>query len=380
MKIDVLPAQNGDCILVEYTPNRYILIDGGYADTYRNCLLPKLKSIAEVGGVVDAIVVTHIDSDHISGIIKLLEEDLPVRVGGIWYNGYRHVQSGAIVSEEEETVIHRSICKENQTDDTKLISAKQGCTLSRLITVDELPWNTPVEGGIMRAPFSFPLGNATIHILSPSQENIEGLEELWKKKLIKDGLLKKAHSEEFWDDAYEFSLSQDKPGFHFHEKPVSKSYDLQKTKGEPYEPDISATNGSSIAFVLEAEGKRVLFLGDAFAETIVNSLKQLYGKDSAPIWFDAVKLSHHGSYNNNSPKLFGMIATDKWIVSTNGDKYNHPDMPTLAHIIISKEESKIYFNYNLPICDTLRDDAYHKDYAFSVIAPEEEGRGIQIEL
>ena len=81
MKIDVLPAQNGDCFLVEYIPNRYILIDGGYADTYRNCLLPKLKSIAEVGGVVDAIVVTHIDSDHISGIIKMLEEDdLPVRL------------------------------------------------------------------------------------------------------------------------------------------------------------------------------------------------------------------------------------------------------------------------------------------------------------
>lgn len=381
MKIDVLPAQNGDCFLVEYIPNRYILIDGGYADTYRNCLLPKLKSIAEVGGVVDAIVVTHIDSDHISGIIKMLEEDdLPVRVGGIWYNGYRHVQSGAIVSEEKETVIHRSICKENQTDEAKPISAKQGCTLSRLIAVNELPWNKPVEGGVMRAPLSFPLGNATIHILSPRQENIEGLEEFWKKRLIKDGLLKKAHSEEFWDDAYEFSLSQEKPGFHFHEKPVSKSYDLQKTKGELYEPDISATNGSTIAFVLEADGKRVLFLGDAFAETIVGSLKQLYGKESAPYWFDAVKLSHHGSYNNNSPELFDMIATDKWIVSTNGDKYNHPDMPTLAHAITREEESKIYFNYNLPICDTLRDDAYHKDYVFSVVVPEDSGRGIHIEL
>lgn len=381
MKIDVLPAQNGDCILVEYTPNRYILIDGGYVDTYQTHLLPQLKNIAEAGGAVDVVVVTHIDSDHISGIIKMLEEDeLPVRVSEIWYNGYRHVQSVANVSEEKETVIHKSICKENQTDDAKLISAKQGCTLSRLITVNELPWNTPAEGGVMRAPLSFPLGNATIHILSPTQENIEGLEAFWKKRLIKDGLLKKAHSEEFWDDAYEFSLSQDKPGFHFHEKPVSKSLDLQKIKSEPYEADTSDTNGSSIAFVLEADGKRVLFLGDAFAETIVSSLKQLYGKDSAPYWFDAVKLSHHGSYNNNSPELFGMITTDKWIVSTNGDKYNHPDMPTLAHIITSKEESKIYFNYNLPICDTQRDDAYHKDYVFSVIVPEDEGRGILIEL
>ena len=35
MRIDVLPAQNGDCILVEYAPNKYILVDGGYVDTYR---------------------------------------------------------------------------------------------------------------------------------------------------------------------------------------------------------------------------------------------------------------------------------------------------------------------------------------------------------
>lgn len=45
MRIDVLPAQNGDCILVEYTPNKYILVDGAYVDTYRNHLLPKLTQV-----------------------------------------------------------------------------------------------------------------------------------------------------------------------------------------------------------------------------------------------------------------------------------------------------------------------------------------------
>lgn len=381
MKIDILPAQNGDCILVEYTPNRYILIDGGYVDTYRNHLLPKLNIIAEAGGVVDVVIVTHIDSDHISGIVKMFEEDeLPVRVGEIWYNGYRHIQSAAIISEEKETVIHRSICKESHTDKTKPVSAKQGCTLSRLITISEIPWNKPVDGGRIMAPLSFSLGKATIHILSPNKGNIDDLETMWKKRLIKDGLLKKPHSDEYWDDAYEFSLSQDKPGFHFHRKTVSKSFDLQKIKSEPYEPDTSATNGSSIAFVLEIDSKRVLFLGDAFAETIVSSLKQLYGKDMEPYRFDAVKLSHHGSYNNNSPELFNLIETDKWIISTNGDKYNHPDLPTLAYIITHKGTNKIYFNYILPICEELRDNDYHKDYTFEIIAPKECGNGIQIEL
>ena len=77
--------------------------------------------------------------------------------------------------------------------------------------------------------------DAIIHVLSPNNEDIEALESFWKKRLIKDGLLKKAHSEEYWDDAYEFCLSKDMPGFHFHEKKVSKSYDLQMLCKEAYE-------------------------------------------------------------------------------------------------------------------------------------------------
>lgn len=73
--------------------------------------------------------------------------------------------------------------------------------------------DTPSKGYTIMAPMTFPLGDAIIHVLSPNNEDIEALESFWKKRLIKDGLLKKAHSEEYWDDAYEFSISKDMPGF-----------------------------------------------------------------------------------------------------------------------------------------------------------------------
>ena len=205
MKICMLPALNGDCLLVEYVPSHYILIDGGYVDTYQNHLLPMLKGISERGGVIDAVVVTHIDSDHISGIIKLMEE-MPVHIGEIWYNGYRHIQSAAKVTDEKETFVHRNICKESQSNEAKPVSAKQGCTLSALIAKNEIPWNLEANEGRMEALFSFNLGEASIHILSPGKSDIENLEHYWKKRLIKDGLLSKAHSEEYWDDAFEFCL------------------------------------------------------------------------------------------------------------------------------------------------------------------------------
>lgn len=380
MRIELLPAMNGDCILAEYISQHFILIDGGYVDTYQKYLLPRLKEIAAGGGVVDLIVVTHIDGDHISGIIKLLEEDeLPIEVHSIWYNGYRHVQSFAKISEVEEAFIHKNICKEKQSDELKPVSAQQGCTLSALITRRGIKWNAPVNGQAIKAPLSVSLRDAIIHILSPGRGEIENLERFWKKRLIKDGLLNKAHSEKYWDDAFEFSLSRDMPGFHFHEKKVSKSYNLQEVKKEQYVPDNSVTNGSSISFVLETEGERLLFLGDAHSETVVNSLQSLYGKDNGPYKFDVVKLAHHGSYNNNSPELFNIIESDKWIISTNGDKYNHPDLPTLAHIITKCEGNKLFFNYDLPVCKELNKDIYHESFSFEIIVPEGDN-GIQIEI
>ena len=374
MTVSVLPALNGDCILVEYTTLHYILIDGGYVDTYKEYLLPRLSEIANRGGVLDLIVVTHIDSDHISGIIKLLEEDeLPIQINSIWYNGYRHVQSEALTTEGHESFVHRNICKEAKGLETRPISAKQGCTLSALIARRGITWNEPAKGKAIQTPLSFPLNNATVHVLSPSKGDIENLEVFWKKRLIKDGLLSKAHSKEYWDDAFEFSLSQEKPGFHFQNKKISKCFDLMKIKEESYEPDGSATNGSSISFALESEGKKILFLGDAHAETIVESLKTLYGENNKPYHFDAVKLSHHGSYNNNSPELLSIIYTDKWLVSTNGDKYNHPDITTLAHIITEGEDNKLYFNYSLPVSRELMQPVYHEEYDFDIVFPDREG-------
>ncbi|WP_130893273.1 MBL fold metallo-hydrolase [Paraprevotella xylaniphila] len=376
MRINVFPALNGDCILVEYVASHYILIDGGYVNTYNNYLLPKLVEIANNGGTVDVVVVTHIDEDHISGIIKLLEEDvLPISIKEIWYNGYKHVQSVAIVSEEDEIFAHKNICKETNVINPKSISAKQGCTLSTLIARKGLLWNGPTKGNAMKGLISYLLGGATIHILSPNNDDISNVELFWKKRLIKDGLLSKAHSNEYWDDAFEFCLSKEKPGFHFHKKKVSKSYDLIKIKEEAYVPDDSATNGSSIAFVLEVEGKRILFLGDAHAETIVESLITLYGEKNAPFRFDAVKLSHHGSFNNNSPKLLDIITCDNWLISTNGDKYDHPDLPTLAHIITNENNNapKLYFNYNLAVSEELMKQDYHRDNNFEIIYPDDDG-------
>lgn len=374
MEIQIFPALNGDCFLIEILDGHYILIDGGYVDTYREYLLPKLRELYESGSHLDLLVVTHIDSDHISGIIKLLEETPNlIPIDNIWYNGYRNVQKCNIEKEMEETVSHHNICKESLKDETKPVSAKQGCTLSSLIQRSGIPWNIQFDSNIVVSPNSISIGTLIVHILSPNNEDIADVSKYWRKCLLKTGLLEKEHCHEFWDDAFEFCMGQDKPGFQFHTRQVGSINDLEAIRSSSqYTPDSSSTNGSSIAFILEYEGKRILCLGDAHAETIVDSLRQLYVDADFPIVFDAIKLSHHGSFNNNSPELLNMIDSSIWIVSTNGDTYDHPDLETLAHIL-TKNKSKerfVYFNYKLPICDTLLNSPAAKEYSYKIITPQ----------
>ena len=63
----------------------------------------------------------------------------------------------------------------------------------------------------------------------------------------------------------------------------------------------------------------------------------------------------------------------------NGDKYNHPDMPTLAHIVTGGTGRELYFNYPLSICDELKKTDYYQEFNFEVIVPEN-GKGIIVTL
>ena len=70
---------------------RYVIIDGGLTDT-ATALRQRIDKARRERGVdtldIELLVVTHIDNDHILGIIDLLKEETPgLRVKDIWFNG-----------------------------------------------------------------------------------------------------------------------------------------------------------------------------------------------------------------------------------------------------------------------------------------------------
>src|SRR5690606_3544619 len=90
--------------------------------------------------------------------------------------------------------------------------------------------------------------------------------------------------------------------------------------------DGAAPNGSSIAFLAEYGGKSCLFLADAHHEVIAASISRLLEqRGQNTLHVDAVKVAHHGSAGNISDNLLALIDSLRFLISTNGAQFGHPD-------------------------------------------------------
>ena len=73
-RIEMLPAKHGDALLVEYGDEqrtRRILIDGGPLGAYPE-VEKRLKQTPLGDQTVELLVVTHVDTDHVEGIIRMM--------------------------------------------------------------------------------------------------------------------------------------------------------------------------------------------------------------------------------------------------------------------------------------------------------------------
>src|SRR5213593_4715144 len=118
----MLPANHGDCILIEWgakqSPRR-ILVDGG--PTYAWKRLGGLFGKTALN--FDLVVITHIDFDHIGGVLQFLAKPpAGVSVDQVWFNAYQHLP------ESDE------------------LGAPQAEVLTDVINRRKLPWNRSFKG------------------------------------------------------------------------------------------------------------------------------------------------------------------------------------------------------------------------------------------
>jgi beta-lactamase superfamily II metal-dependent hydrolase len=364
--IEMLPANEGDCILVTIPHEDVrILIDGGTSETYTSCLRERLLQIKEEGKGIDLLVVTHIDNDHIGGIIELLKENGSfaeskiIKIQNIWHNSYRHLQfhKGLETGEAEKQILQKIVARgvsqemRQFSEGKKEVSALQGTSLAALILQGGYNWNLQFFGkAVKKQQEKIRLGDAcTIEVLLPGQEELERLAKKWKYELKRSRISFQFSEDKIFDDAYEYYyrfFAQENTGekkqVAARTKEYEDIYEIEKLAKRQGKPDYSETNASSISLLLDYKEKRILLLADNTAGKVMES-----GKISG--MFDAIKLPHHGSVRNISDGFLANCVTEKYLISTSSEKYGHPDIETLSKIMVNRAEypKQIYFNYEI---------------------------------
>lgn len=324
-KIEILflLAENGDSILIKLGDpvDTSILIDGGISDTYPE--LHNELSELYVKCPKNYIFLTHCDDDHIGGLIKFFKKDTSLfkYITSVFYNYPRELEKNHpnVTGHIQEPIIIENNSG-NLTPDqlktfTKLLEESGVEVVSKVYTDYKFPEDK----------------NFKISILSPRKETLDKFTSWIEPRL---GLL---------FDKSDWNVS------------------ISTLAGYSDKKDTSKTNASSISFMLEYNDKNYLFLADALATDIVESLIEKGYNEDNKINASLVKVSHHGSKYNTTNALINLIRSRSFVVLTNGDKYKHPDKESLAKIIHHNPDTCLMFNYEFDF-DRLFSEQDHQDY------------------
>jgi len=402
IKIHLFQAGYGDSFLVQLSPDTEseinIMIDCGFG--YKENILPKLKAVLGKDKKIDRFIITHYDADHINGAILFFkdngksEDAKIVKVDQVWLNTYRHLQfhkrEDGLVNYADGKKIEAYIasCKSKERVNIEgEIGALQATTLGAELLKNGYNWNSDSQENAISIDYVsiINLGNnASIQLLNPNNQNLKLLETDFLVDLARAGL--KPKDDELFDDAFEFySLSEEKAERILEEGTISssdvvisKEFIQNCSENVEYIPDNSSANGSSIAFILNQGEKRLLFLGDANSEDIINAVVSIRKREeNYPLFFDAIKVSHHGSFRSSGSELFKYIDSGKFIFSTNGKhpKHTHPDIETIACIINRQlsegiERRELIFNYELDHLRGLYDESLQNDFKYDIKVEE----------
>lgn len=337
--IEMLPASQGDCLWIEYgdpaKPYR-ILIDGGVVGTYK-AIKQRILALPPDNRRFELIIISHVDRDHIEGLIRLLnDEELKFDVGDVWFNAYQHLVDPDL-----------SIRDLNDDDSDDIMGPRQGEYMSALLLKRgwQANWNKAFDGKAIHIgdgdlPIRKLLGRLTLTLMSPAWNGLSDLKTTWEDKLsghfdpgdFDAALEDLAHRSEFDAD----DILGDSP-------------DIETLVNAKFEEDTSKSNASSIAVLVTYDEKSYLLAGDAWPSTLIESISRLL--DASGEWrlpLEAFKISHHGGKKNLNQELLEMIDCFRYLVLTNGSYYRHPHKETIARIIrYGGEEPILTFNYRV---------------------------------
>ncbi len=326
-ELTLLPARQGDAIWIRWgdedAPHQ-IMIDMGTEEIGKR-VRKEILALPEEQRKLDLMVVTHVDRDHIGGVLTCLAEADPIpgfELKDVWFNGFQHLSGGSVETRLEP------------------MGPAQGERLSSWLR--KQVWNKEFGGGPVRRVPGAELPKVTMHdgltltILGPTPDRLTDFIDTWKEEV--EEALRKGN------------LTEVSPGLESMGPKVppilEEEEDLEILAETDNSEDRSEANGSSIALLLEYKGRKIILSGDAFASDLVDAIETLSGDTRMHI--DAFKLPHHGSKKNVFRSLVECVDCDRWVFSTDGTQFRHPDPVALARVITYSKVRTPCVSFNVP--------------------------------
>jgi hypothetical protein len=296
----------------------------------------------------ELIVLTHVDADHVEGLVRLFSEtSLPFTVNHVWFNGWRQMKKshvlGPLQGEFLSALLDRRV-------------------LPGVWRADAPPW---VVLGRGKLPTQKLAGGMKLTLLSPSIPKLASMAKAWESAIKKEGFTP-GNLDAAW------KVLAEKKKFLPEQGLLGVTPNLDELIEKQFAIDQAVANGSSIAFLAEYGAKSALFLADAHPDVVSKSLARLCKERGVKrLKVDAVKVAHHGSEHNTNKSLLQQLDSPRYLISTNGDHFQHPDKACIARILRFGKPKQLYFNYRSTFTEPWLTNTAGKRYQYEpIVRPE----------
>jgi hypothetical protein len=343
VKLKVFYASDGDCLLLTSSDGRNALIDGGRSASFQKVTWPELQKLA----TLDLVVVSHIDADHISGILWLMKAvadwavydyqtttgrnptfakprtPRPPTIKRLWHNSW-HAQLQDLAADIEEYIGQIGAGVASPTFDfattpapaVAAINALQGLADSipdgvELLRTVENDTPVPLNGKpfdtlvmLHRPPRSVKLGRTKLTVIGPGKAHLEALRDEWRD----------------W-------LATVKPDGTAPHQAVGSLVQAAQIIEKTDPNDVTPPNHASITVLAEERGRTCLLTGDAADDEILDGLRAAGRIKNDRFDCNVLKVQHHGAAANLDRTFASTVLADHYVFCADGANTNpEPDV------------------------------------------------------
>jgi hypothetical protein len=374
MKLTIFQSDKGDCTLLEAKSGELMLCDGGMGPSMRDHVRETLGELRDNQRELELAYISHIDNDHITGILQLLQDEVEWRVferhqqtgnpikqpkvprppviKGILHNGFRDLITAndkpiasLFAAREMENLLNAMSPALFGTAVPEFVAAAEemqaiatgvpeALKVGKLIAPDalDIPLNKPPGvNGPARLLFAgrpgetFSLGTMDFTLIGPTEKELKNLRDGWNNWLrANKEQVKKIRAE----------IKKRVEGFSNGDFDTSP-FDLGDWQGIPDYKSVTAPNIASLMFVVEEEGKRLLLTGDGQQDFILAGLKRTGFLDDGYVHLDVLKVQHHGSEHNLDIDFAQKVSADHYVFCGNGE-HGNPELSVIDIIYNSR--------------------------------------------